>query len=44
LFAGEHLTSRTVVAAVLIIGSVAIVITAQQLSAKSSFHSAAEAA
>ncbi len=35
LFAGEHLTSRTAVAALLIIGSVAIVITAQQLRAKS---------
>src|SRR5947208_15112334 len=31
LFAGEHLTSRTIVAAALIIGSVAIVITTQQL-------------
>jgi drug/metabolite transporter (DMT)-like permease len=35
LFAGEHLTSRTIVAAALIIGSVAIVITAQQLGPKS---------
>lgn len=35
LFAGEHLTSRTIVAAGLIIGSVAIVITAQQLGPKS---------
>lgn len=35
LFAGEHLTSRTVVAATLIIGSVAIVITADQLRQKS---------
>ena len=43
LFAGEHLTSRTIVAALLIIGSVAIVITAQQLSAKSSFPGNAEA-
>jgi drug/metabolite transporter (DMT)-like permease len=34
-FAGEHLTSRTIVAAALIIGSVAIVITAQQLGPKS---------
>jgi len=42
-FAGEHLTSRTIVAAVLIIGSVAIVITAQQLGAKSSFPGGAEA-
>ncbi len=31
LFAGEHLTSRMILAAALIIGSVAIVITAQQL-------------
>jgi drug/metabolite transporter (DMT)-like permease len=44
LFAGEHLTSRTIVAALLIIGSVAIVITAQQLSSKSSFPGDAEAA
>jgi len=44
LFAGEHLTSRTIVAALLIIGSVAIVITAQQLSPKSSFPADAEAA
>jgi len=44
LFAGEHLTSRTIVAALLIIGSVAIVITAQQLSPKSSFPGDAEAA
>jgi drug/metabolite transporter (DMT)-like permease len=35
LFAGERLTSRTIVAAALIIGSVAIVITAQQLRSKS---------
>jgi drug/metabolite transporter (DMT)-like permease len=35
LFRGEHLTSRTIVAAVLIIGSVAIVITTQQLRPKS---------
>src|SRR5437764_556465 len=35
LFAGEHLTSRTIVAAALIIGSVAIVITTQQLRPKS---------
>src|SRR2546430_1522899 len=35
LFAGEHLASRTIVAAALIIGSVAIVITAQQLGQKS---------
>jgi drug/metabolite transporter (DMT)-like permease len=35
LFAGEHLTSRTIVAAALIIGSVAMVITAQQLGPKS---------
>jgi drug/metabolite transporter (DMT)-like permease len=35
LFAGEHLTSRTIVAAALIIGSVVIVITAQQLRPKS---------
>jgi len=35
LFAGEHLTSRTIVAAALIIGSVAIVITTQQLGPKS---------
>ena len=34
-FAGEHLTSRTIVAAALIIGSVAIVITTQQLRPKS---------
>jgi drug/metabolite transporter (DMT)-like permease len=34
-FRGEHLTSRTIVAAVLIIGSVAIVITTQQLRPKS---------
>jgi drug/metabolite transporter (DMT)-like permease len=44
LFAGEHLTSRTIVAALLIIGSVAIVITAQQLSPKSTFPGDAEAA
>jgi drug/metabolite transporter (DMT)-like permease len=35
LFAGEHLTSRTIVATALIIGSVAIVITTQQLGPKS---------
>jgi drug/metabolite transporter (DMT)-like permease len=35
LFAGERLTSRTIAAAALIIGSVAIVITAQQLRPKS---------
>jgi drug/metabolite transporter (DMT)-like permease len=35
LFAGEHLTSRTIVAAALIIGSVAVVITTQQLRPKS---------
>ena len=35
LFGGEHLTSRTIVAAALIIGSVAIVITTQQLRPKS---------
>lgn len=35
LFAGEHLTWRTVVAASLIIGSVAIVITTEQLRPKS---------
>jgi drug/metabolite transporter (DMT)-like permease len=35
LFAGEHLTSRTMVAAALIIGSVAIVITTQQVKPKS---------
>jgi drug/metabolite transporter (DMT)-like permease len=35
LFAGEHLTSRTIVAAALIVGSVVIVITAQQLRPKS---------
>lgn len=35
LFRGEHLTSHTMVAAVLIIGSVAIVITTQQLRPKS---------
>jgi drug/metabolite transporter (DMT)-like permease len=35
LFAGEHLTSRTIVAAALIIGSVTIVITTQQLRPKS---------
>ena len=35
LFAGEHLTSRTIMAAALIIGSVAIVITTQQLRPKS---------
>ena len=35
LFAGEHLASRTIVAAALIIGSVAIVITTQQLRPKS---------
>ena len=34
-FAGEHLTSRTILAAALIIGSVAIVITTQQLGPKS---------
>src|SRR5690349_3993663 len=34
-FRGEHLTSRTIVAAILIIGSVAIVITTQQLRPKS---------
>ena len=34
-FRGEHLTSRTIFAAVLIIGSVAIVITTQQLRPKS---------
>jgi drug/metabolite transporter (DMT)-like permease len=43
LFAGEHLTSRTIVAAVLIIGSVAIVITAQQLRTKSVSTMVAEA-
>src|SRR5262249_27025805 len=42
LFAGEHLTSRTILAALLIIGSVAIVITAQQLIPKSSFPGDAE--
>src|SRR5205809_1995256 len=35
LFAGEHLASRTILAAALIIGSVAIVITTQQLRPKS---------
>jgi drug/metabolite transporter (DMT)-like permease len=35
LFAGETLSPRAIIAAALIIGSVAIVITAQQLSAKS---------
>ena len=35
LFRGEHLTSRTIAAAVLIIGSVAIVITTEQLRPKS---------
>jgi drug/metabolite transporter (DMT)-like permease len=35
LFAGERLTSRTIVAAALIIGSVAIVITTEQLRPKS---------
>jgi drug/metabolite transporter (DMT)-like permease len=35
LFAGEHLPSRTIVAAALIIGSVAIVITSEQLRPKS---------
>ena len=35
LFAGEHLASRTIVAAALIVGSVAIVITTQQLRPKS---------
>jgi drug/metabolite transporter (DMT)-like permease len=35
LFAGEHLASRTILAAALIIGSVAIVITTQQLGPKS---------
>ena len=35
LFAGERLTSRTIAAAALIIGSVAIVITTQQLRPKS---------
>jgi drug/metabolite transporter (DMT)-like permease len=35
LFAGEHLASRTILAAALIIGSVAIVITSQQLRPKS---------
>ncbi|HKS31037.1 MAG TPA: EamA family transporter, partial [Chthoniobacterales bacterium] len=35
LFRGEHLTSRIIVAAVLIIGSVAIVITTEQLRPKS---------
>ena len=35
LFAGEHLASRTILAAALIIGSVAIVITTQQLIPKS---------
>jgi drug/metabolite transporter (DMT)-like permease len=35
LFAGEHLTSHTIVAAALIIGSVAIVITTDQLRPKS---------
>lgn len=35
LFRGEHLTSRMIVAAVLIIGSVAIVITTEQLRPKS---------
>src|SRR5213079_3460082 len=34
-FAGEHLASRTILAAALIIGSVAIVITTQQLRRKS---------
>jgi drug/metabolite transporter (DMT)-like permease len=34
LFAGEHLTVRTLVGAGLIIGSVAIVITAQQMKSK----------
>jgi hypothetical protein len=34
LFAGEHLTSHTIVAAALIIGSVAIVITTEQLRPK----------
>src|SRR4029077_7851251 len=35
LFAGEHLASRTILAAVLIIGSVAIVITTRQIRSKS---------
>jgi drug/metabolite transporter (DMT)-like permease len=35
LFAGEHLTSHTIVVAALIIGSVAIVITTDQLRPKS---------
>jgi drug/metabolite transporter (DMT)-like permease len=35
LFHGEHLTSRTIVAAAVIIGSVAIVITSEQLGSKS---------
>src|SRR5207248_5301885 len=35
LFAGEHLPSRTIVAAALIIGSVAIVITTERLRPKS---------
>ena len=34
LFAGEHLTLRTLLGAGLIIGSVAIVITAQQMKSK----------
>jgi drug/metabolite transporter (DMT)-like permease len=35
-FAGEHLTLRTLLGAVLIIGSVAVVITVQQMKSKSS--------
>jgi drug/metabolite transporter (DMT)-like permease len=43
LFAGERLTSRTIVAAVLIIASVAVVIKAQQLREKSVSGMVAEA-